>query len=635
MGRRAKTRSRRAQAEPEDEATLIRKAASVNAIRTWDDVEHESADEFDAAKDRVLVGMGQQQDDASDESDEEVLGVHAADSASEGSSDGGDDNTAFYSDSDNDNDAQREWMEDGAWGKQKYNYYDADDIGSDSEDDEAAAKEEEEEALRLQRKQLDALDEDDFIDELGAQLGVGDSNSRLVAADDDGQAQLDLDGISLGADGMSDAKRQALLQLPESEKLRVLQAESPELLSLAADMKAQWAAVRNDLKPTLDRASKLGVRADDHPALAFYAAKFQLAMTYLNNVAVYFVIKASTSEQRANVALRDHPVIGAIVELRRRLEMMDALQERLAPLLQLFAEELDNGTVGAHAQPEQLPASDVEMADAEPASPIPAPPKARTKPRRKTNKQAFLDSAAAADPSDSYRELQAMFKKSHKKREAAAGWDALADGDLGDQDRLDQDDAEDKARAIRRLRNHAKRVVQARSKREARHKMSGDADLPYKSRTERLRLDNVPRAPAGDDLGMDLDMDLDSDVGEASADKDDYYSEIVQRKQRAQAEKDARKQEQWRTMVAANEAEEAAVDDDAKRGVNYQILKNKGMMPRRAKESRNPRVKRRKRFEKAQKKLGSTVAQVRTLEGNYGGEATGIKSALSRSTRFG
>ncbi|KAJ2848172.1 something about silencing protein 10 [Coemansia brasiliensis] len=634
MGRRQKTRSRKAQTEPEDEATLIRKAASIKAIQTWDDVEHESADEFDAAKDKVLVGMGRQKEAASDESDEEVLGVHAADSASEASSDDADDNTAFYSDSEQDDNAQREWMEDGAWGKQKYNYYDADDIGSDSEDDEAAAKEEEEEALRLQRKQLDALDEGDFIDELGVQLGVGDSNSRLVAADDDGQAQLDLDGISLGVDGISDAKRQALLQLPESEKLRVLQAESPELLSLAADMKVQWATVRNDLKPTLDRASELGVRADDHPALAFYAAKYQLAMTYLNNVAVYFVIKASTSEQRANVALRDHPVIGAIVELRRRLEMMDALQERLAPLLQLFAEELDNGTAGTHAQseqPEQPSVSDVEMVDVEP-SPMPIQPKARSKSRRKADKQMFLAPAAVSDPSDSYRQLQAMFKKSHKKREATTGWDALADGDLGDQDRLDQDDAEDKARAIRRLRNHAKRVVQARGRREAREKMSGDTDLPYKSRSERLRLDNVPRAPAGDDLGMDLD----SDVGEASADdKEDYYNEIVQRKQRAQAEKDARKQEQWRQMVAANEAEEAAVDDGAKRSVNYQILKNKGMMPRRAKDNRNPRVKRRKRFEKAQKKLGSSVAQVRTLEGNYGGEATGIKSALSRSTRFG
>ncbi|KAJ2385947.1 something about silencing protein 10 [Coemansia sp. RSA 2611] len=661
MGRRAKKRSGAAAAEPVDEDAAVRRGASVKAIRTWDDVEHESADEFDAAKDRVLIGHTKRRGrrgrgNDSDESDQEVLGVRTAGGSSdEASSDDGDgDNAAFYSDSDaNGSDVDEAGaMEDGAWGKQKHNYYDADDIGTDTDDDEAAAKEEEEEALRLQRQQLEALDEGDFIDELGAQLGVDAGGaSRLVSTvDDSAQTLLDLDSVALdGALDMSDAKRQALLRLPEREKLKVLQAESPELLSLAADMKAQWTAVRDQIKPVLDRAAALGVRADDHPALAFYAARFQLAMSYVNNIAVYLALKASTPEQRAGTALRDHPVIGAIVEFRRRLEMMDALQERLAPLLDLFAEELASGSVSI----DDAAASDVEMADAVPVARAeesrkqksasqekPHADKPRAASRRKASKSTaqFL-SAAAAAPTDSYRELQAMLKKGKRKHKQAqsahiGSWDALEDGDLGDQDRLEDADAEDKARAIRRLRNHAKRVVQARGRREARGKVSGDADLPYKSRSESLRLDGSGGVAqdGGDDLGADLGMDLDSDVGEAP--KDDYYSQVVQRKAQEQAAKDERRQEQWRHMVAANQAEEAAVDDAAKRSVNYQILKNKGLLPRRAKDNRNPRVKRRKRYEKAQKKLGSAVAQVRSLEGNYGGEATGIKPALSRSTRF-
>ncbi|KAJ2126963.1 something about silencing protein 10, partial [Coemansia sp. RSA 678] len=213
---------------------------------------------------------------------------------------------------------------------------------------------------------------------------------------------------------------------------------------------------------------------------------------------------------------------------------------------------------------------------------------------------------------------------------AAVGWDTLLDGDLGDQDRLADEDAEDKARAIRRLRNHAKRVVQARSKREAREHISGDTDVPYKSRVERQRGD-APRTQQNADLDQGMDLDDHDDSAPA---EDDYYAEIVQRKQRAAAEKEARVQEQWRRMADANAAQDAAVDDEAKRSVNYQILKNKGMMPRRSKDNRNPRVKRRKRYEKAQKKLSSSTAQVRSQEGNYGGEATGIKSSLSRSTRF-
>ncbi|KAJ1759440.1 something about silencing protein 10 [Coemansia sp. RSA 1591] len=635
MGRRAKTRSGKKEAVVDEEAA-IRAGASVKAIRTLDDVEQESADEFDTAKDRVLMGHTRHSA-ISDESDQEVLGVRVAGGSSDNDSGSDDDGEAFYSDSDNEK--APVWGDDGAWGKQKHNYYDADDIGSDSADDEVAAREEEEEALRLQRKHVEALDEGDFIDELGVQLGVGSGTSRLVAADD-GSAQLDLNSITLGAQDMSAAQRAALLRLPVSEKLRVLQAESPELLSLVADMRAQRASIRDEIAPVLQRASALGVRTDDHPALAFYAAKFQLAMSYINNIAVYLVMKASTHEQRAGVALREHPVIGALVEFRRRLEMMDALQDRLAPLLELFAEELASGSVGSGANEVASEseaqkaisgstdagsdASDVEMADVS----QPARPKKRAAPKKSRKPSLFLE--PAAESGDSYSELQALLKKSRSRTKAAVGWDTLLDGDLGDQDRLADEDAEDKARAIRRLRNHAKRVVQARSKREAREHISGDTDVPYKSRVERQRGD-APRTQQNADL--DQGMDLDDHDDSAPAD-DDYYAEIVQRKQRAAAEKEARVQEQWRRMADANAAQDAAVDDEAKRSVNYQILKNKGMMPRRSKDNRNPRVKRRKRYEKAQKKLSSSTAQVRSQEGNYGGEATGIKSSLSRSTRF-
>ncbi|KAJ2706865.1 something about silencing protein 10, partial [Coemansia spiralis] len=213
MARRQKGRSGKAAAPAADEDELVRRGASVKAIRTWDDAEHESADEFEAGKDRVLVGFDRRQrqgrgagsgdDGAAGESDEEVLGVRAA--ASSGDDSDNDAGEAFYSDEDDEGPGGQ--AEDGAWGKQKYNYYDADDIGTDTDDDDAAAQEEEEEALRLQRKRLEALDEGDFIDEFSAQLGVGakgaDGISRLVSSVEDGseQAQTQAAPGELGADG--------------------------------------------------------------------------------------------------------------------------------------------------------------------------------------------------------------------------------------------------------------------------------------------------------------------------------------------------------------------------------------------------------------------------------------------------
>jgi hypothetical protein len=76
------------------------------------------------------------------------------------------------------------------------------------------------------------------------------------------------------------------------------------------------------------------------------------------------------------------------------------------------------------------------------------------------------------------------------------------------------------------------------------------------------------------------------------------------------------------------------IEEGQKRLASYQILKNKGLTPRRKKEQRNPRVKNRKKFEKASKKLGSITRLVKKPTGSYGGELTGIKTHLSRSTKF-
>jgi hypothetical protein len=77
------------------------------------------------------------------------------------------------------------------------------------------------------------------------------------------------------------------------------------------------------------------------------------------------------------------------------------------------------------------------------------------------------------------------------------------------------------------------------------------------------------------------------------------------------------------------------IEEDGKRGITYEIMANKGLMPHRKKANRNPRVKKREMYAKA---LTARKGQVRDVivgaAGAYGGEKTGIKSNVSRSRKI-
>lgn len=80
---------------------------------------------------------------------------------------------------------------------------------------------------------------------------------------------------------------------------------------------------------------------------------------------------------------------------------------------------------------------------------------------------------------------------------------------------------------------------------------------------------------------------------------------------------------------------EVELGEGDKRAATYEMMTNRGLTPHRNKLNRNPRVKKRVKFEKAKVRMGGAVRKVRTGEGGaYGGEVSGIKSNVSRSRRF-
>ena len=81
----------------------------------------------------------------------------------------------------------------------------------------------------------------------------------------------------------------------------------------------------------------------------------------------------------------------------------------------------------------------------------------------------------------------------------------------------------------------------------------------------------------------------------------------------------------------------ARSDADGPRAITRDVEKNRGLTPHRRRDIKNPRVKGRKRFEKATVRRRGQVRDVTAgaAGAGYGGEKTGVRSKLSKSVRFG
>jgi len=133
------------------------------------------------------------------------------------------------------------------------------------------------------------------------------------------------------------------------------------------------------------------------------------------------------------------------------------------------------------------------------------------------------------------------------------------------------------------------------------------------------------------DLGDDED-DMDDEMHNlplSDDEEDDFYSEIA---------KKSKAKKEYKKSLYAVAPKYPGMDEEieGERSVSRQILKNRGLVAHKAKINRNPRVKKREQYRKALIKRKGAVREVRTDEGHkYGGEQTGIKSALSRSRKLG
>jgi|NOAtaT_7_FD_contig_21_3772328_length_377_multi_4_in_0_out_0_1 U3 small nucleolar RNA-associated protein 3 len=71
-----------------------------------------------------------------------------------------------------------------------------------------------------------------------------------------------------------------------------------------------------------------------------------------------------------------------------------------------------------------------------------------------------------------------------------------------------------------------------------------------------------------------------------------------------------------------------------RRGINRQILKAEGLKRYRKRENKNPRVRHKNKFKKAEIKRKSMVQEYKGQSQVYGGELSGIKTNVIKSVRL-
>jgi len=212
--------------------------------------------------------------------------------------------------------------------------------------------------------------------------------------------------------------------------------------------------------------------------------------------------------------------------------------------------------------------------------------------------------------------------------------------EFGDEKPLTVQEAVEKARRKKSLRFYSSQIVQKSNKRGvASRDAGGDDDLPRKERLKDKQARLLQLAEKRGREAPDLTEQLDKEGadGGSQSESNEYYDMVVTKSKQKKADKKARDDAyKEAAKQGAGVYVEEEIGPDGKRAITYAIEKNKGLMPRRKKDVRNPRVKKRKKYDEKMKKLGSIRQLYKGGEGRggYGGELTGIKTNLVKSVKL-
>lgn len=555
------------------------------------------------------------------------------------------------------------------WGARKNAYYKVDagdsgkredELGSDFEE----AIVEEEEALALQRQRLALVEKNDFLG-----YDTESHSDTEEEKDDDDEAEL------------SDAADTELLQrdfqnfsveqlgehinqvCPDFGKLSSeLVHYNKELDHIVMDLKI-W---KRDIAPLLSTLVRIGVlsisRSDHLKEVEDYLnTKAKIISCYLTNIA-YYLATVSNDYGQEDPAMRtaaaasqrsQHPVVERIARFGSFLTRLEVLVEgrhrgkkskgkpHFKSVIEVFRQlvkEKDalKESISFYETKPTAKHEGQELAEAESDGDY-----------EKSDEERLSESSET----DSEPEFKSLKANGVQPLKAIHAFDeSLQASEL---------DLLEKRKKQEQSRFQVSRIDETLTKKqrdlEARRSVSGDADVPCKDRKRRLeelgvsdpaqltmleeKAEQFSSGESDDEtssqkLVRKRPADVSSDDGQSDASLDYYYKAAQDRAQRLADKEVSAGGAPVDNSVDYDENDLGLID--GKRDATFEILKNKGLKAHKKKLDRNPRLKRRKKFESAVKKLSSTrrVVKDRHTAGAYAGEQTGIRTDITRSVRF-
>ncbi|CAI8496308.1 unnamed protein product [Hanseniaspora opuntiae] len=487
------------------------------------------------------------------------------------------------------------------WGSSKSNYYGADDV-SDNEDD---AKAMEEEAKKQQISHMESLNMMDFMD-------LDDETEQKEWSN----AAKEYDNKAFEMDsGIVQIEKQStdsIASFSEKEKLDFLKSRFPEFTPLYKEYKS--------INEKLENVKSILLETDADSNQELFTVMNMKKSAYLSNLAsmnLYFFVLLKNLQDPDNEDFKNmkyHPVMEKILLTKEIVRQADSLPETY-----------ESTTVDDVDDEEEIIELDEDiLADV-------------VEEDEQSMDESGSEEENSASEEESEIELESRVIASKGKK------------DQGDfiEDEINDVDLAEKNQKKKSLRFYTAKID--KSDRQASDKLvGGDDDIPYKERMferkQRLLEEARQRGlQKQDDFAKQMEEDEDVDMDKIdeinnydSKEIEDFYNAVSKSK----SDKKQNRQESHKlAKQAATEGklEELAetLDEDGKRAINYQILKNKGLTPHRHKDNRNSRVKKRKKYEKAQKKLRSMKQVYKgPHNGRYEGEKSGIRKDISKSTKL-